>query len=115
MQGKLYYFISSHGENPVKRFIDSLNATQQSKVLRILRTFEEYSFQPVLPHLKKLVGTPLWEIRILGKDNIRIFYMAVGKNSILVLHGFIKKTQKTDEKEINLAIKRYNEYLNNDY
>jgi len=61
----------------------------------------------VIPHIKKLTGTPLWEIRILGKDNIRIFYALMSKNGIIVLHGFIKKSLKTPSREIEVALHRY--------
>jgi phage-related protein len=106
-QTTIHYYISSRGENPVKEFLDSLQENQQAKILRIFQYIEEYGLQVVLPHIKKLAGSPLWEIRILGKDNIRILYIIAEKNAILVLHGFIKKKQKTPHKEIDIAINRY--------
>lgn len=69
-----------------------------------------YGLSTALPHLKKLTGSPLWEIRILGQDNIRILYVTIHQDSILLLHGFIKKTQKTPNREINTALKRLHEY-----
>ncbi|MFV1917708.1 MAG: type II toxin-antitoxin system RelE/ParE family toxin, partial [Patescibacteria group bacterium] len=51
-----------------------------------------------------------WEIRILGKDNIRIFYAVVYKGDVLMLHGFIKKTRKTPRKELLVALDRYREW-----
>ena len=71
----------------------------------------EHGINSIPQHIKKLTGTPLWEIRILGKDNIRIFYVLPQREVILVLHGFIKKTQKTNPKEINTALKRYQQWL----
>jgi len=44
---------------------------------------------------------------LLGKDNIRIIYLTKTKTSILTLHGFVKKKQKTPQKEINIALERY--------
>lgn len=108
----IYYYISKSGENPVKQFIDSLVAKQQAKILRIFQYIEEYGLRIALPHIKKLINTPFWEIRILGRDNIRIIYVTLTKAGILVLHGFIKKTQKTPEKELNTALKRYKECQN---
>jgi hypothetical protein len=64
----------------------------------------------IQPHLKKLVGTPFWEIRILGRDNIRVLYVARSGNSIMVLHAFMKKTQKTPQREISTALKRLQEF-----
>jgi len=70
-----------------------------------------YGLSSLLPHVKKLTGTPLWEIRILGKDSIRILYVLIQEENVLVLHGFIKKTQKTPTKEIELATNRYGKWI----
>lgn len=112
---KIQYFISSRGDNPIKDFIDSLEYKQKNKVFHIFKLIIEYGINSVPQHIKKLSGTPLWEIRILGKDNIRILYIIPRKETVLLLHGFIKKTQKTSPKEINIAIKRYHQwFLTND-
>lgn len=103
----VYYYTSPRGENPVKEFLDSLDESQQAKVLRIFQHIEEYGLRAVLPHLKKVTSTPLWEIRILGKDNIRILYIVPERNAVLALHGFIKKKQKTPRGEIETAVHRY--------
>lgn len=107
------YYISPSGENPISDFLDKLTLSQQAKLLRIIKYAEIYGLQSILPHIKKLSGTPLWEIRILGKDNIRAFYAVVYNNSIIILHGFIKKTQKTPLREINLALLRLKEWQQN--
>ena len=93
--------------NPVKEFLDSLLARQQAKILRIFQNAEEYGLEAILPHVKKLAGTPLWEIRVLGRDSIRVIYAILDKNTLLVLHGFIKKSPKTPKKEIKTALDRY--------
>lgn len=106
----VYYYITPTGENPVSDFLDSLTERQQSKLLRIIQTIRTYGLSSVIPHLKKLTGTPLWEIRILGEDNIRVIYLLADKSSIILLHGFIKKTQKTAKKELNTALNRYKDW-----
>lgn len=104
---RVVYYITPKNENPVKDFIDSLSKKQKAKVFRIFTLLEQYGISSTIPHIKKLSGTPFWEIRILGQDNIRVIYVSTKDNSILVLHGFFKKSQKTPEREINLAYKRY--------
>ena len=108
---KVIYYTTITGENPVSDFLDSLDDKQQSKLLRILTYIEKYGLQSVLPHVKKLTGTPFWEIRILGKDNIRVFYVSITGEEILALHGFIKKKQKTPPKEIETALNRFKDWL----
>lgn len=104
---KVVYYISTTGENPVSDFLDTLQKQTQSKIIRILHNIEEYGLQSVIPHIKKMSGTPFWEIRILGQDNIRVIYVVFVKSQILVLHGFIKKTDKTPIKELEIVNKRY--------
>lgn len=107
---EIIFYIDPQGSNPVQKFLDKLTKKQQSKVIRILLHIQEYGLISVIPHLKKLTGTPFWEIRILGKDNIRIFYVTFLSNKILLLHGFIKKEQKTSITDIQIALRRYKEY-----
>ncbi len=103
---KIIYYITSTDKNPTKKFIESLSEKQQRKVAHILAHITEYGLIPAIPHMKKLAGTPLWEIRILGQDNIRIFYATIISGSILLLHGFIKKSQITPAREIQTALNR---------
>ncbi len=108
---RIQYYVTIDGENPVKKFIESLSKQQKAKIFRLLLTIEVYGLLAILPHTKKLSGTPLWEIRVLGKDNIRILYITIAHETVFVLHGFIKKKQKTPQKEITLAMNRYKETL----
>lgn len=105
------YYISPGGDNPISDFLDSLDHKQQAKLLRIIKYLEIYGLQSILPHVKKLSGTPLWEIRILGRDNIRTLYAVVQNNSVLILSGFIKKSQKTPPNEISIALSRLKEWM----
>jgi len=56
-----------------------------------------------MPYSKPL-GFKLYELRTTGKVNIRIFY-SFRDSKVILLHAFIKKTQKTPRTEINLAKK----------
>lgn len=105
---QVLYFIASNGQNPVSSFLDSLNRNQQAKLLRIIHNIEVYGLISVIPHLKKLSNTPFWEIRVLGKDNLRVIYVIPQGKYVLLLHGFNKKSQKTPQKEIIIALERYN-------
>lgn len=110
MSWRVVYYISASGENPVSKFIDSCTKRQQVKILRVLKHLEEYGIQTVISHIRKLTRTPFWEIRILGRDNIRIIYVVELRKSIILLHGFFKKTRKTPKKEIEICHQRYKEF-----
>ena len=51
-------------------------------------------------------------VRMKGKSGIaRAIYITIKEQKIIILHAFIKKTQKTPAKALELAIKRSNEVL----
>lgn len=101
---------SLEGDQPVEDFIRSLDEKAQNKIARTFDHVEEFGVALGQPHMKKLVGTELWELRILGSDSIRIFYVTITGKMFLLLHGFKKKTQKTPRKEIDIAEKRFVEF-----
>lgn len=107
---KIIYYTTSSGENPTEKFLDSLQKSDKVKIIRILKYVEIYGLITVLPQVKKLTGTPLWEIRTLGKANIRVVYVILQENSILLVHGFLKKKQKTPSKDMDLAINRMKDW-----
>lgn len=109
------YYISPAGQDPVRDFINSLEERSWSKVVRALQLLVEFGVTVHNPHTKKLVGVPFWELCIVGADNIRIFYIAKSGRTFLILHGFKKKGQKTDTKEIQTALNRLKEYFARKY
>jgi len=61
------------------------------------------------PHVRPL-RDKLWEMRMSGRDGIaRAIYMAVRGRRIVILHAFVKKTQKTPPQAIRLALARAKE------
>ncbi len=107
---KVKAYESLNGDIPVEKFIKSLDDKTRLKISRTLDLLEEFGLEGASPHVKKLTGTSLWELRILGSDNIRIFYITMTGKIFLLLHGFKKKKQKTPPKEIKLAEERLKEY-----
>lgn len=108
---EVIYYISSKGNCPIKEFLDSLSEIQQAKILRVIEIIKNYGLQQARSYVKKITNTPFWEIRILGRDNIRVVYVVPYKDTVLILHGFIKKSQKIPGKELSLAFKRYKEWI----
>ena len=106
MKNRVVYYETRGNRIPVKEFINSLDKKTRAKILKIFNYIKYSGIGSVLPYIKKLKGTPLWEIRILGKTNVRIFYILAKRNTILILHGYVKKTEKTPKKEINTALNR---------
>lgn len=107
---KIIYYDTTQGRSPVFEFIHDLDIKVQNKIATVLDLLEDLGTLVGPPHSKKVTGTPLWELRIVGSDNIRIFYVAVVNRQFLLLHAFQKKKQKTDLTEIKTAIARLNNY-----
>lgn len=108
---KVNFYTPIDRKSPVKEFLDSSSPKLRAKIVRQLKYVKEFGLSPAIPNLKKITGTFLWELRILGKDNIRIVCIPFSEKVIKVIHIFRKKTQKTSGKELNIAIKRSKEAL----
>lgn len=60
------------------------------------------------------MGKGLFEIRARGKEGIgRAFFCVVVDRRIVILHAFVKKSQKTPQKELELARRRMKDVLEN--
>jgi phage-related protein len=107
---KIVYYHDQKGNEPIYEFIESLSPNSQAKLSNTFDLLSQFGLNLGLPHVKKVINTNLWELRILGADNIRVLYIASSGHQFLLLHGFIKKTQKTDKKELKIAILRLKEF-----
>ena len=90
--------------------LEELPADMLARFHYISQLIEEFGLERVRePHVKHLRG-PLWEMRMKGKDGISrtLYVTAVGKR-VVVIRVFIKKTRKTPNREIELALKRAKE------
>ena len=103
---KVIFYTNNKGVSPVKNDLFKLTKRQQGKVQRAIQPIVEFGVGTHIRNIKKLTGTPLWEIRILGRDNIRILYAMVIAGSIVLLNIFVKKSQKTPRKELKIALER---------
>ena len=69
----------------------------------------EFSWPIGMP-LVRAMGHGLWEVRskISGGKIARVLF-CIDEQQMVLLHGFVKKTQKTAERELNLALRRMKE------
>lgn len=104
---KVRFYTPQGKTSPIKEFLDTCKPSLRVKILRQFKYVEEFGLNPAIPNIKKITGTSFWELRILGKDNIRIVCVSLPEKEVKVLHIFEKKRQKTPAKELNLALKRY--------
>lgn len=85
-------------------FIKSTNQTTQARCLHAIELLVTAGKKLGLPHSKK-INSNLWELRIKGDQEVRLLY-GFKKNIAHVVHGFVKKSNKTPKKEIDTAQKR---------
>ncbi len=78
---------------------------------RLIELLTEHGPSLRMPHSRSF-GDGLFEVRPRGRSGIgRAFYCFLLGKRVVVLHAFIKKTQQTPDKELNLARKRLKELL----
>jgi len=63
-----------------------------------------------MPHVRS-VGDKLWELRVRGRVQHRVLYVAVTGGRLLLLHAFGKKTLRIPTAELRAARQRMADYL----
>ncbi len=111
MSFRIIFFESDRGEKYVEEIIKSLDPSTIAKVVHTIDMLEKFGPALGMPHSKKLTKE-LYELRIRGKQELRIIY-CFARNDIYLIHGFLKKSQKTPAKELSTAEKRFSN-LGND-
>ena len=96
-------------DQELKDFINSLDRDTSSKTLRTIDLLGRFENQLRMPYSKAL-GKGLYELRIRGQKEIRIFYTFHHGEAVL-LHGFVKKQQKTPQKELKIAFEKLNKLI----
>jgi len=97
------------GSKPVDEFIQKQQSTTIAKIIHHNILLKQYGNRLGMPHAKNL-GLGLYELRIRGKEEIRIFYCFKQK-TVFLLHAFKKQTQKAPQRELEVAFKRMEELL----
>ena len=104
----VHFYRSSAGADPVADWLKSLSSEDRQRLGRDLRLIE--LGWPMGMPLCRPMGGGLWELRcgLSSKRSARILFCAA-QGCMILLHGFIKKTQKTPQSNLELARSRQNE------
>lgn len=104
MPRNVIFYATETGKRPVEEFLDSLESKEAQKILWVLKLVEELDRIPY-QYFKKLTGTEeIWECRVKTRSKaIRIFGFFVNRGTLVLTHGYAKKSQRTDAKQIKLA------------
>ena len=94
-------------------FISKLNPKMRAKVYRGIDLLKLFGFRLAEPHAKTLKNAEgLKELRVkVATDICRIFYFHHNEKMYVCTSGYIKKTDMTDEQEIQRALRIRNDFL----
>ena len=105
------FFKTDTGNEPVRDWLKSLSKDDCKTIGTDILTVQ-YAW-PIGKPLVDNLGDGIWEVRSRLDNRIARTLFAMVDQEIVLLHGFIKKTQKTPEDELELAKKRKRQYLSN--
>lgn len=105
------FYEDADGDKPVEEFLLSLDVKMRAKLLGILEILQEKGNLLREPYSKHLEDG-IFEIRgKVGTDISRVLYFFYYDRKIILTNGFIKKSQKTPKKEIQMAKNRRHDYI----
>jgi phage-related protein len=108
---KVVFFKTDTGNEPVREWLKELSK-DDCKVIGTDILTVQYAW-PVGKPLVDNLGDGLREVRSRLDNRIARTLFAMVDQEIVLLHGFIKKQQKTPQDELELAKKRKKQYLQN--
>ena len=101
------FYITLTGREPVREWLRSLHKNEKKKIGEDVKTVQ-FGWPIGMPVVEKL-DRDLWEVRTKLRDKISRLIFTVYENQIVLLHGFIKKSQKIPAEDLELAQRRMNE------
>ena len=94
----------------VDKEIKALPPDMQARLLRFAEIIEQAGFEALPRDSVKHLEGKFWELRLAGKDGIsRAIYVTATGRRVVVVRVFIKKTQQTPPRELEIARQRAKE------
>lgn len=106
------FYANSLGNEPVRIWLKGLDAIDRKTIGEDI-SYVQFKWPIGKPRVDHLRGD-IWEVRSQIGNRIARTLFAVVKGEMILLHGFIKKTQQTDPTEIELAQTRLREWIKNE-
>ena len=105
------FFRTDSGREPVRDWLKRLDK-EDRKIIGEDIKLVQFRWPLGMPLVRK-IESDLWEVRshLSGRRIARILF-TVGDGEMVLLHSFIKKSQKTPDNELQLALKRKFLWLN---
>jgi len=104
------FFLTKSGTEPVRYWLRSLEKEERKTIGEDIKLVQ-FRWPLGMPLIRKMEAN-LWEVRSkFTNGNISRVFFTVRNGQMILLHGFIKKSQKTPQKEIDLARTRMTQWL----
>ncbi|MBI5510234.1 MAG: type II toxin-antitoxin system RelE/ParE family toxin [Deltaproteobacteria bacterium] len=107
---RIAYYTTASGRMPVVEYIERQPKPDRARLVDALDMIERHGFDAPRVRFRQIQGK-LWEIKIEGQLSHRVFYAGVSGDEIVLLHAYVKKSQKAPAHEIAVAEKRMREIL----
>lgn len=98
------FFATDSGNEPVREWLKTLPANERRTIGEDIKTVQ-FGWPLGMPLVRKL-AKELWEVRIHLQDRIARVLFTVVDHMMVLLHGFIKKSQATPANELEVAMRR---------
>jgi phage-related protein len=113
MDFEIEFFRTSSGRAPVQELLAELRRKQP--VLHNLGNAGLQKLRNRQNHRRPLTtkvdsGNDIWELRVGHRDILRIFYFHAPNNRLVLTNGYVKKSQKLDQNQLDTAIRRKREW-----
>lgn len=111
---QIVFYKDEHGKNSIMEELERLRSKKDknsrinlTKTEDIINKLKIYGLSLGMPYIRK-INDEIWEMRPLRN---RILFFSYKNEKFVLLHSFIKKTQKTPKREIQRAMKEMNNYI----
>ena len=102
------FFRTGSGAEPVRRWLKSLPVSHKKAIGEDIKTVQ-FGWPLGMPLVEKLEPF-LWEVRSHVADGIARVLFTVDGQTMILLHGFIKKSRRIPSSELNTARARLRQY-----
>jgi phage-related protein len=104
----VFFFKTDAGAEPVRDWLKELTREDRKSIGEDIKTIQ-FGWPMGMPLVRKLEAN-LWEVRTQLVRRIARVIFTVQEDKLIMLHGFIKKSQKTSSSDLNLARQRLKQF-----
>src|SRR5512145_2892002 len=101
---QVVFFKTQSGNEPVREWLRTLSLDDKKTIGEDIKTVQ-FGWPIGMPVVRKL-APELWEVRSVLKNRIARVLFTIEGHYMVLLHGFVKKSQKTPPEDLALARQR---------